>query len=188
MGFSSSQLTFIFFGGVGIPPTSKLLGALFQDNPVLLFGRVWAAITIHDPQKNPLSPWSISTHFCWVRFKYHHSSVYLWKPPYHWYCTSLNIKLQYIYIFIYMMYMCFRYIYIYHLYVWYPRISKAEAFTAQSTDSFYAARGVRLQSLEMTRSSACARCDPWKAWHKLCNASFLEGSWSWCCGRFRRWR
>lgn len=26
-----------------------------------------------------------------------------------------------------------------------------EAFTAQSTDSFYAARGVRLQSLEMTR-------------------------------------
>ena len=98
MGFSSSQLTFIFFGGVGIPPTSKLLGALFQDNPVLLFGRAWAAITIHDPQKNPLSPWSISTHFCWVRFKYHHSSVYLWKPPYHWYCTSLNIKLQYIYI------------------------------------------------------------------------------------------
>jgi len=30
----------IFFRGVGIPPTSKLLGALFQDNPVLLFGRV----------------------------------------------------------------------------------------------------------------------------------------------------
>ena len=40
LGMSSSQLTFIFFGGVGIPPTSKLLGAPFQDNPVLLFGRV----------------------------------------------------------------------------------------------------------------------------------------------------
>ena len=142
-----------FFRGVGIPPTSKLLGALFQDNPVLLFGMVWAAITIHDPQRNPKNPHGQYPHtFAGSDLNITtvlgiYGNPHIIDSVHHWIS---------IYIYIYDVHMFQIYIYIYHLYVWYPRITKAEAFTAQSTDSFYAARGVRLQSLEMTRSSACA--------------------------------